>query len=728
MSGNLDYLIEDEIDYSISFTNTYKQFDDKNIREIECLKLQYPKYFLPILENDLFAGRIYSPLVQFTPQSDFASFGYCMNFNKADNWLNQNILNEEYKNKLIELKTFWKSECTESYIESAYSDELKKCLPCKDYFNYRAVAHPLYRLSGAQLDFNKLLILGLDGLRDTIKKKDLSNSFIKSLLDLLDIFTAVIDKYIEDTNNNEIKDSLNRIKYKAPTTFFDAIQLTYLWFLFSGVLNFARMDKYLARFYVQDIKNNIISEERALDLLCEFFRLIETRDKPYDLRAVVGGLDTDADCDSFAILAIKACMKNHSISPQLTLRHYQGMNEELLNLAYEAIARGCTYPLLYNDDVNVEAVMKAFNVDQDIALNYCPFGCGEYVLERLSIGTPSGIINLAKALEITLNHGKDLETGLTLGLDLGSLEDYKTFEELFNCYKKQVEYFVNYLLMQEELEYKMAAKQASFLSLSLLYDDCIEREKDLLSGGVRYLGGTLESYGNVNTADSLSAIKKLVYEDKTISKEELLKALKTNFQDNEYLQRLLINCPKYGNEDITSDNMLLDVHNHICSYTREIGKSSSLHSYLIVVINNDANTVLGKLTSASADGRRSSAPLANANNPQGGADTKGITAMLNSIVKPDITNHAGSVQNLKLTKDMFSPKLKATTKALLNTYFNKGGAQLMVTVVSKGELEDAIIHPERHQNLIVRVGGFSARFVNLNKEVQQELIGRTLHG
>ncbi|NLJ74451.1 MAG: pyruvate formate-lyase, partial [Firmicutes bacterium] len=151
-----------------------------------------------------------------------------------------------------------------------------------------------------------------------------------------------------------------------------------------------------------------------------------------------------------------------------------------------------------------------------------------------------------------------------------------------------------------------------------------------------------------------------------------------------------------------------------------------LQWYLVVVINNSANTLMGRWTAASADGRKSRQPMANANNPSGGNDRNGVTAFLNSLVKLDPTIHAGAVQNMKFSKSMFREH-RDKLDALLDVYFDNGGAQAMITVVSRQELEEAMREPEKHQNLIVRVGGFSARFVTLDKDVQMEIISRTLY-
>jgi pyruvate-formate lyase len=171
--------------------------------------------------------------------------------------------------------------------------------------------------------------------------------------------------------------------------------------------------------------------------------------------------------------------------------------------------------------------------------------------------------------------------------------------------------------------------------LSILFDDCLERGKGIFSGGVRYLGGTIESYGNTNAADSLAAIKKLVYDEKKLSLDQLLKILDHDFAGFEKEHRWMLNCPKFGNDDDYADNMRVEIDKHINRFARSMGPKAGLHSYLNVIINNSANTTMGLLTAASPDGRKAFTPMANANAASGGADRNGLTAYLNSIVKPE---------------------------------------------------------------------------------------------
>jgi pyruvate-formate lyase len=370
--------------------------------------------------------------------------------------------------------------------------------------------------------------------------------------------------------------------------------------------------------------------------------------------------------------------------------------------------------------------MSAFEFPRNMAEQYVPYGCGEYIIDNQSFGTPSGVINLLKALEITLHNGYDPVSKQKMGLPLGRFSEFKSFDELLGAYKRQVEFYIEIMAEHELLEYQIAGEHSPFLLMSLLYGNCLKRGKGILNGGIDYLGGTLETYGNTNTADSLLAIKKMVYENKRISQSEFLRALDLNFEGYEVLRKEILELPKYGNDSEEADNMLKDIHNHVCSYTRKQSEKTGLHSYLVVVINNSANTLMGKSTSASADGRRYGEHMNNGNTPTGGNDKNGITAMMNSIVKPRTDIHAGAVQNMKFSKGLIKNH-KQQFKNLISTYFQQGGAQAMITVLSRGDLENAIKYPEKYENLMVRVGGFSARFVKLTPDIQLDIISRTLY-
>ena len=591
------------------------------------------------------------------------------------------------------------------------------------------------------MDYEKLLREGIPGLLAEVQDRKPQNpdlfSAMEGALELLkecclyyrDQALQLRDEASLPADReqlNAMADALNAITLRAPRTLRECIQLHWLYSLISGTYNYGRLDDVLGDDLVRDLETGVLTE--AQTLLNGFWQLMADRNTIWNGRVILGGRGrkNEKNADLAARMMIEATRQIKEGEPQLSLRWYEGMDESLLDLALQSIREGRPSPILYNDDVNVSAVSKAFNVSIQEAEDYVPFGCGEYILDHRSVGSPNGIINLLKILEITLRNGRDAVTGKQIGLQTGEIGSFQTFEDLFAAYSTQVAYFVWALAEQEMMEYQAAGKTAPFLFLSMLYDDCLERGKALFSGGVHSLGGTLETYGNINTADSLTAIKKLVFDEKKISLKELLSALDADFVGYERLRKELKAAPKYGNDDAAADAMACRVHEQICRSAQEQAKCVGLDSYLIVIINNSANTTLGKLTAASPDGRKGGMHMANANNPFDGNDQEGLTAMLNSLVKLRADCHAGAVQNMKFSPELFQLP-GDIVKHVIKTYFAQGGTQAMISVVNRGDLEEAMEHPEKYRNLFVRVGGFSARFVTLEKAVQVEILHRTLY-
>lgn len=496
------------------------------------------------------------------------------------------------------------------------------------------------------------------------------------------------------------------------------------------MVNYGRMDDYLGDLLVADLEAKRISERQAIDYIRSHYRLIEARKTTVNGRVVVGGVGrrSPETADVYCNLAIQAVRENKDTEPQFTLRIFKGMSQEVYNNALDAIGEGLTYPILYNDDVNVPAVMNSMGISEQDAQHYVPFGCGEFVLSGKSVGTPNTCVNILKILNIAIAGGTDFWDGQDKsgGTELLQPAQITSFDDVMANYKDLLDYYIDLTAKAQSYSYEVMNQQVGFLFTSMLTDDCIGRSKALLDGGVYKLGGTNETYGNTNAYDSLAAIKKVIFEDKKYSYRELIEALKVDFEGYERMKFDLINAPKFGNDDSYVDDIAVEMHEYICNGIKDSAKRVGMDSYLVVIINNQVNTEWGRATSASADGRHRGVYMSNANNPQSGADKNGPTAMLNSLVKLKAEVHAGSVQNMKFSKNMYNDK-RMIVEALLDGYFEQGGPQIMVSVVGKGELEDAYHNPEKYPNLVVRVGGFSAKFVNLDKDVQLEILNRTLN-
>ena len=559
----------------------------------------------------------------------------------------------------------------------------------------------------------------------------------------MELLTETIDLHIEFANEAKLKaddkrakelddliTAMKNIKVRKPETLLEGIQLTWFFSLLAAVVNFGRMDDYLGELLAGDLKAGRLTEREATDYIKSLFKLIEFRKTTVNGRVIVGGKGrkNPEAADIFCKLAIQAMRENKDTEPQFTLRIYEGMDQEVYNMALDAIGEGLTYPILYNDDVNVPAVMNAMQVEEKIAEQYVPFGCGEFVISGKGVGTPNTCLNLLKILNISLTGGIDPWDNLNKsgGVNLKTPDEIKNFDEVIGQYKKLLDYYIDITSKAQARSYEVMNDLCGFIFTSLLTDDCIGRGRVLLDGGVEFLGGTNEMYGNSNASDSLTAIKKVVFDDKKYTYSEVIEGIKNNFSNNDEMRKKLIEAPKYGNDNSYADDIAVEMHNYICNGIRNSAKKVGLFSYLVVIINNQVNTEWGRATSASADGRLSGVYMSNANNPQSGADKNGPTAMLNSLSKLKADVHAGSVQNIKFSKDMFNNN-KDIMKAMFKTYFEKGGPQLMVTVVGKGELEAAYKNPGKYPNLVVRVGGFSAKFVNLDRDVQEEILNRTLN-
>ena len=570
-----------------------------------------------------------------------------------------------------------------------------------------------------------------------------SNAFLHSCLDSLQLLQEVIDRQIALVREAKQSASLQRlrdlelmerdlavIRTQKPSTFHQALQLFWIYALVAGVINYGRMDDVLGPYLQRDLDDGILDEEEAYRYLKSLWKMIENRRTTVNGRIIVGGEGREhpKEADTFARICLRVCRDTRYVEPQFTLRICKDTPDDILDMAYDCIGSGATYPTLYNDDVNVDAVMYAMRVDRATAQQYVPFGCGEFVIQGKSVGTPNTLLNLLKILNITLNAGIDPMDGKAKNgpVAIPDCSAFTTFDELYTKYKELLAYYFDLSVEAQKHSYEVMNQEVSFLFTSILMDDCITRGKALLDGGVEILGGTNETYGNINTSDALYAIRKLVYEDQVYTLPQLHEAQLANFEGYERIRKDLLTVDKYGNDKTECDELANDLFEYVAKGIRQRGIDAGLGYYLIVISNNQTNTDWGHQTFASLDGRKTGVFMNPANNPQGGAAKSGPTACLNSLSRFQAKYHGGSVQNIKFTPRMFNED-RTKIRSMFDTYFKKGGCQLMVTVVDHGILEDAQKHPENYPDLIVRVAGYSAVFVNLTKDIQDELLSRMLY-
>lgn len=684
-------------DLELAFTNTYRQYQKAHIaiREAMCLRVLFPALLEPIQPGDLFAGRIAYRNVGLG--LDYASGGPGY-YGYADG-LRQDLENAEVdaltRKRIEAMIIFWQKEATiGGRVPSLLPPEVQAATA-------NGIAAMGGRLSGASLNFARLVAMGLPGLRAEVEQSQVcalqENGDLHlhaALLMVLDLLSDVCHHYARQARDmaTRINDPewyaelqamsavLEHITIGRPTTFREGAQLLWLYALVAGVVNYGRLDLSLGALYAHDLDGGALTEDRAVQLLQSLWRLIATREAAGKVRVTVGGRGRPnaANADRLALTALEAACALGETGPQLMVRFHAGQNPALMQKALDVLAEGGAHLILYNDDINVPAVHRAFNVTEAEAEQYLSYGCGAYTLDHLSLGSPNGSLNLLKALEVTITDGRDLLTGGPLGLSTGDFRDFTTFDEFFAAYKQQIEYYVAYLAQRHVLEYRVVRESAIFLYLTMLYDDCLLNGKALLDGGVRYLGGVVEIAGMLSAADSLAAIKRLVYEERRLTPGRLLAALNANFVGYEAERRLLLAAPRQGRED-DADALLTALARHITETAQSQAAQVGLAYYLVVDAGDEANVRLGKTTAASADGRKAGDPLATGCPPIVGMDCQDATALLGAVGKQEAAAQTGHVQNLKFSRQLFVEE-RPRLEALLHAYFAQGGAQTMISI------------------------------------------------
>lgn len=738
------------LSYEIAFTQAYraavKQYTHPAEIELAMLRAQYPAIMHPIEDNDVLAGRVEFGLVGYGIQGQTGGTGYYIDEPRVVQALEFAEGNAKYREDLHDMLTFWKARNTYNKVLRETPAALRAAIPTEQWKTEPVAASPIIRMAGAYIDFDKLVRVGVPGLRaeltallDTAPAAGRDEVLLRCALGALDVLCGMLRFYETQAREKaadaptparrkEMEDlaaALHELPERAPTGLLAAMQLCWLYGVMCPLVEFGRMDEYLGDLYCHDIDNGVITEAQALKMAQTYFYLIDALDDETDGRVIVGGYGrrNPENADRYCLVACEACRTVKEILPQFTLRFNKETPKVVWDAAMRCIGEGRTFPLLYNDEVLVPGVMKAFGVDRARAETYMPLGCGEIEFDHYSFGSPNGSVGTLKILELAVRGGYDPIAGGYLAPKTIPLAECKSYEQFLENYKTLLHYFIAAQAHYEKYLYESIGQLHPFLMVSMLYDGCMESGKALLNGGCQYLAGTMELYGNVNAANSLAVIKKLVFEEKTVSAQELVQAMDDNFVGHERLRRMLLDVPKYGNDIAYVDDIMVELHDWLCETTAAQADKAGLKSYLCVNINNAQNTTLGRWVGATPDGRKAGTPMANANNPAPGTDKNGLTAMLNSILKLRHDNHAGMVQNMRFTRETwYNPDGKAC--ALVDDYFARGGAHAMITVVGREDLAKAMEHPEDYHDLIVRIGGLSARFVALKKDVQQEIYNR----
>ena len=587
-------------------------------------------------------------------------------------------------------------------------------------------------------EFYDAVILVMEGAR----------TFMRRYARLLEKTAAENEAYRDDLL--DLADICEALADRGAQTFHEAVQS--LWFLFtilhmeSNASSFSpgRMDQYLWPYYEKDIREGRLTEQKALEILealwLKFNQIVYLRNQhsakyfagfPIGFNIAIGGVDEEGNdtYNDLSLLLLKAQYDLGLPQPNLSVRLNRNTSRELLQDAIQVVAKGSGMPQFFNDEAIIHTMVQDLGIEEKDARDYAIVGCVELTTHGNNLGwSDAAMFNLNKALELAMNHGKCLLTGEQIGPDFGGIEEFETFEELEEAFRKTIDHFIDEMMKAEVVVEKAHQDCLPTAFLSAVIDDCLDKGLDVTAGGAKYNLSGIQMIQVANLADSLAAIKELVYDEKRISREELKQALADNFEGHEITQTMLLKrAPKYGNDIQWVD----DLGAKWAGYFRERMKDYTNYRggpYHTGMYTVSAHVPMGENVGASADGRKATEPLADGGmSPVYGRDMTGPTAVLKSVSRMDdsfTTN--GGLLNMKFLPEFFRTQTgRDKFEHFLRAFVDLEIPHIQFNVVNREDLIDAQIHPELHQSLTVRVAGYTAYFTELAGKLQDEIIERT---
>ena len=559
------------------------------------------------------------------------------------------------------------------------------------------------------------------------------------------------EKETDETRKAEllqIAENCDVVPAHAPKTFWQAIQM--YWFVHLGVTTElnpwdayspGRFDQHLNPFYIKDTEEGILDDEKALELLECLWVKFNTQPAPPKVGVTLKESGTYTDFANFntggitpegengvndVSYLILDCMDEMKLlQPSSNVQISKKTPQKFLKRACEISRKGWGQPAFYNTEAIIQELLNAGKTIEDArrggtsgCVETGAFGNEAYIL--------TGYFNLPKILELTLYNGYDIVSKKQIGLPLGYAKDFKSYEELFDAYKKQIEYLVDIKIEGSNVIEKIYAEYMPAPFLSVITNDCISKGKDYNAGGARYNTNYLQGVGIGTITDSLAAIKYNVFDEKKFTMEELIEAMEHNFEGYDMIANLVRNrTPKYGNDDDYADDIMKDVFNF---YQKTVTGRPNMKggTYRINMLPTTCHVYFGEVMNASPNGRLAQKPVSEGISPEKGADTHGPTAVIKSCSKMDHLRTGGTLLNQKFTPSVVKGEEGLDNMAnLVRSYFNMDGHHIQFNVIDRETLIQAQKHPDEYKDLIVRVAGYSDHFRNLSKALQDEIIERT---
>ncbi len=689
-------------------------------------------------------------------------------------------ITEETKQQLREIAPFWDNNNLRARGEALLPEEVSVFMETGVFGMEGKLNAGDAHLS---VNYQRLLKEGLVGyetrVKELLESLDLTDPeaidkriFYKSVLTVIEGVHTFANRYSllakqlsEKETDIERKQELlkiseicSKVPYYPADTFQEAVQSVWFIQLILQIesnghsLSYGRFDQYMYPYYQKDIDAGLITKDEALELLdCLWIKTLtinKVRSQAHTLSSAgspmyqnvtIGGQTTDHKdaVNDLSFLVLRSVAQTRLTQPNLTVRYHKNLNKQFYDECIEVVKLGFGMPAFNNDEIIIPSFIN-WGVKEEDAYNYSAIGCVETAVPGKWGYRCTGMsyINFPRVLLCTMNNGVDVTSGKRFTKGYGYFKDFKTYEELVSAWDKTVREMTRYSVIVENAIDKASERDVPDILCSCLTDDCIGRGKTIKEGGAVYDFISGLQVGIANMADSLAAIKKLVYDEKKLTQQQLWDAILDNFtsEENQKIQQMLINeAPKYGNDNDEVDQLVVEAYD---SYLDEIKKYPNTRFGRGPIggiryggtSSISANVGQGMGTFATPDGRKAWEPLAEGCSPAHNCDKSGPTAVFKTVSKlPTEKITGGVLLNQKMTPTMIATEEnKQKLEMLISAFFNRlHGYHVQYNIVSKETLIDAQKYPEKHKDLIVRVAGYSAFFNVLSKKTQDDIIGRT---
>ncbi len=691
-------------------------------------------------------------------------------------------LTEQDKQDLREMVPYWQGK---TMLDKGYAYMTEEMYRVHETGLIRAEGNLTSGDAHIAVNFGKILKLGLNGYLDLVNENaaalDFTNvedlkrkQFYDSVRISLDGLKKFIKRYAALAGEKALSESCgerkselekiqsvcNNISEKVPDTFYEAAQLTYFIQLVLQIesnghsVSLGRLDQYLYPFYIKDIKNWTLTEEFASVLLknfwCRLYSIHKIRSwshtrysagSPLYQNVTIGGQTAEGKdaVNELSYLILKSVGEMQLTQPNLSVRYHKDIDKDFLKECLKVIEKGFGMPAFNNDEIVIPSLIK-LGVEKDDAYNYSAIGCIEIAVPGKWGYRCTGMsfLNFMRVFLAALNDGKDLRSGETFQKGNGNFVDFESFDDVMKAWKIQIEYYAKATVMIDTAVDLAIEENVQDILCSAFVDDCIARGKTIKEGGSKYDFVSGLQVGIANLGNSLAAIKKLVFEENKISKQDLIKVMNNNFEgiEGEKIRQVLLNyAPKYGNDDDYVDELIKEAYTYFIDeiekyHTTRYGRGPIGCRYYAGTSSISANVPSGAVVTATPDGRKAGTPLAEGCSPSSGTDLMGPTAVFKSVAKLPTNRILGGVLlNQKLSPATIRPEAnKRKLISILDTFFTDlKGWHVQYNIVDRETLLKAKADPENYRNLVVRIAGYSAFFTVLSPDTQDDIIARTEH-